>query len=121
MRRQRGFSGRATDRRTCPFQAQYADYLSRFDTVTLAAGDANRHNLLLQRVDNLNPATKKMRIVALRPSWQSPGRSKNDGRVAARSGLCWRDRRQPGCARAGADWRSRPERLDGDGDGIACE
>lgn len=70
MRRQRGFSGRATDRRTCPFQAQYADYLSRFDTVTLAAGDANRHNLLLQRVDNLNPATKKTRIVALRPSWQ---------------------------------------------------
>lgn len=39
-----------------------ADYLNRYDTVTLAAGDANRHNLILQRVDNMNPATENTRI-----------------------------------------------------------
>lgn len=39
-----------------------ADYLNRYDTVTLAAGDANRHNLMLQRVDNLNPASENTRI-----------------------------------------------------------
>jgi hypothetical protein len=39
-----------------------ADYLNRYDTVTLAAGDANRHNLLLQRVDNLNPVSDDTHI-----------------------------------------------------------
>lgn len=32
-----------------------ADYLNRFDTVTLAVGDAQKHNLLLQSVDPFNP------------------------------------------------------------------
>ena len=32
-----------------------ADYLNRFDTVTLAAGDAQKHNRLLQTVDSFNP------------------------------------------------------------------
>jgi hypothetical protein len=39
-----------------------ADYLNRYDTVTLAAGDANRHNLMLHRVDNLNPASNDTTI-----------------------------------------------------------
>ena len=32
-----------------------ADYLNRYDTVTLAAGDTQKHNLLLQTVDPFNP------------------------------------------------------------------
>ncbi len=32
-----------------------ADYLNRYDTITLAAGDAQKHNRLLHAVDPFNP------------------------------------------------------------------
>ena len=41
-----------------------ADYLNRYDTVTLAAGDSQKHNLLLQTVDPLNPASDNTAIRA---------------------------------------------------------
>lgn len=39
-----------------------ADYLNNYDSVTLAAGDANRTNSLLQTVDPLNPNSQNTRI-----------------------------------------------------------
>ncbi|PWJ92736.1 hypothetical protein C8D77_102511 [Mesorhizobium loti] len=39
-----------------------ADYLNNYDSVTLAAGDANRSNMLLQTVDPFNPNSQNTRI-----------------------------------------------------------
>jgi hypothetical protein len=39
-----------------------ADYLNRYDTVTLAAGDTQKYNSLLQTVEPLNPASKNTAI-----------------------------------------------------------
>ncbi|WP_378951583.1 hypothetical protein [Mesorhizobium sp. ANAO-SY3R2] len=39
-----------------------ADYLNRYDTVTLAAGDAQKHNMLLQTADPFNPAAQDNHI-----------------------------------------------------------
>jgi len=39
-----------------------ADYLNHYDTVTLAAGDTQKYNSLLQTVDPLNPASKNTHI-----------------------------------------------------------
>ncbi|WP_292668837.1 hypothetical protein [Mesorhizobium sp.] len=39
-----------------------ADYLNHYDTVTLAAGDTQKYNSLLQTVDPLNPASKNTAI-----------------------------------------------------------
>ncbi|MER8641407.1 calcium-binding protein [Mesorhizobium sp. M1252] len=39
-----------------------ADYLNNYDTLTLAAGDANRTNLLLQTVDPFNPNSQNTHI-----------------------------------------------------------
>ncbi|KAA3448558.1 hypothetical protein C7I87_21040 [Mesorhizobium sp. SARCC-RB16n] len=39
-----------------------ADYLNHYDSVTLAAGDANRANGLLQTVDPFNPNSKNTHI-----------------------------------------------------------
>jgi hypothetical protein len=37
-----------------------ADYLNRYDTVTLAAGDAQKHNRLLHAVDSFNPDSEEV-------------------------------------------------------------
>lgn len=39
-----------------------ADYLNRYDSLTLAAGDAGRANLLLQTVDPFNPDSQNTHI-----------------------------------------------------------
>ncbi|WP_192177316.1 hypothetical protein [Mesorhizobium amorphae] len=39
-----------------------ADYLNNYDTVTLAAGDTQKFNSLLQTVDPLNPNSKNTTI-----------------------------------------------------------
>ncbi|RVB75846.1 MULTISPECIES: hypothetical protein [unclassified Mesorhizobium] len=39
-----------------------ADYLNNYETVTLAAGDTQKYNSLLQTVDPLNPASKNTAI-----------------------------------------------------------
>jgi hypothetical protein len=39
-----------------------ADYLNHYDSVTLAAGDAGRANLLLQTVDPFNPNSNNTHI-----------------------------------------------------------
>lgn len=39
-----------------------ADYLNRYDTVTLAVGDAQGHNMLLQTADPFNPAAQDNHI-----------------------------------------------------------
>ncbi|MBZ9659479.1 hypothetical protein LB523_10520 [Mesorhizobium sp. ESP-6-4] len=39
-----------------------ADYLNNYDTMTLASGDANNQNQLLQTVNPYNPASNNTRI-----------------------------------------------------------
>jgi hypothetical protein len=39
-----------------------ADYLNHYDAVTLAAGDSNHANILLQTVDPFNPSSDNTRI-----------------------------------------------------------
>jgi hypothetical protein len=39
-----------------------ADYLNRYDTVTLAAGDTQKYNALLQTKDPFNPASNDTEI-----------------------------------------------------------
>lgn len=39
-----------------------ADYLNHYDSVTLASGDANRSNSLLQTVDPFNPNSQNTHI-----------------------------------------------------------
>jgi hypothetical protein len=39
-----------------------ADYLNRYDTVTLAAGDAQKYNAILQTKDPFNPMSKDTAI-----------------------------------------------------------
>ena|SRR5438128_4744 len=39
-----------------------ADYLNNYDTMTLAAGDSQKANLLLQTVDPYNPASNNTKI-----------------------------------------------------------
>jgi hypothetical protein len=39
-----------------------ADYLNRYDTVTLAAGDAQKYNAMLQTKDPFNPASNDTEI-----------------------------------------------------------
>jgi hypothetical protein len=39
-----------------------ADYLNNYDTVSLAAGDAQKHNMLLHTVDPFNPQSENTAI-----------------------------------------------------------
>ncbi|AZO01009.1 hypothetical protein EJ066_30120 [Mesorhizobium sp. M9A.F.Ca.ET.002.03.1.2] len=39
-----------------------ADYLNNYDTMTLASGDTQKYNSLLQTVEPLNPASKNTTI-----------------------------------------------------------
>lgn len=39
-----------------------ADYLNRYDSITLATGDAQRHNLMLHTVNPFNPASQNTKI-----------------------------------------------------------
>ncbi|WP_245494655.1 hypothetical protein [Mesorhizobium sp. M4B.F.Ca.ET.017.02.2.1] len=39
-----------------------ADYLNNYDTITLAAGDTQKSNSLLQTVDPYNPASNNTKI-----------------------------------------------------------
>ncbi|WP_292333303.1 hypothetical protein [Mesorhizobium sp.] len=39
-----------------------ADYLNNYDTMTLASGDSNKQNQLLQTVDPYNPASNNTKI-----------------------------------------------------------
>ena len=40
---------------SCAILAGCADYMNRYDTVTLAAGDATNSNIMLHTVDPFNP------------------------------------------------------------------
>lgn len=39
-----------------------ADYLNRYESITLATGDAQRHNLMLHTVNPFNPASQNTKI-----------------------------------------------------------
>jgi hypothetical protein len=65
-----------------------ADYLNRYDTVTLAAGDTQKYNALLQTKDPFNPASNDTEI-------------ETDGQRAS-DAVIWKYRKsaQPGAAPA---------------------
>ncbi|WP_394885847.1 hypothetical protein ACG873_01850 (plasmid) [Mesorhizobium sp. AaZ16] len=62
-----------------------ADYLNHYDTVTLAAGDAHKHNMLLHTDDPFNPAAENTAIPT-------------DGQRAADAVILYRTAHQPGAA-----------------------
>ena len=62
-----------------------ADYLNHYDTVTLAAGDAHKHNMLLHTDDPFNPAAHNTAIPT-------------DGQRAADAVILYRTAHQPGAA-----------------------
>jgi hypothetical protein len=62
-----------------------ADYLNRYDTVTLAAGDAQKQNMLLHTNDPFNPASRDTRIGT-------------DGGRAADAVIRYKTSQQPGAA-----------------------
>jgi hypothetical protein len=79
-----------------------ADYKNNYDTVTLAAGDANRLNMLLQTADPFNPNSQNTHIegdgqrsVAVMQQHKSPtsgggysGNCPTDNGVAADGSHC---------------------------------
>ncbi|RWD31170.1 hypothetical protein [Mesorhizobium sp.] len=79
-----------------------ADYLNNYDTVTLAAGDSNRSNMLLQTVDPFNPNSNNthiegdgQRAVAVIQQYRSPasgggytGNCPTDASTAADGSRC---------------------------------
>ncbi|MBA1141778.1 hypothetical protein [Mesorhizobium neociceri] len=80
-----------------------ADYLNNYDTMTLASGDANRTNSLLQTVDPFNPNSNNTHIegdgqrsVAVVQQYRSPasggggysGNCPTDNNVAADGSRC---------------------------------
>ncbi|MES0049272.1 hypothetical protein [Mesorhizobium sp. M0053] len=80
-----------------------ADYLDNYDTLTLANGDANRTNSLLQTVDPFNPKSNNthiegdgQRILAVVQRYKSPasagggysGNCPTDNSVAADGSHC---------------------------------
>src|SRR4051812_41098305 len=64
-----------------------ADYLNNYDTVTLAAGDAQKQNMLLHTKDPFNPASRNTAI-------------DTDGQRAADAVRSYRTSQQPGAAPA---------------------
>src|SRR4051794_21784216 len=46
----------------CGILAGCADYLNRYDSVTLAAGDAQKQNMLLQTANPFNPDSKDVTL-----------------------------------------------------------
>ena len=49
-----------------------ADYLNYYDGVTLAAGDTQKQNMLLQTANPFNPDSQNVAISATRLAWESP-------------------------------------------------
>ncbi|WP_245267684.1 calcium-binding protein [Mesorhizobium sp. WSM1293] len=99
------------------------DYLNNYDSVTFAAGDADRSNMLLQTVDPFNPNSQNTRIegdgaraVAVFNGYRGATRARSaDLDCAGGSGN--NAVVAPGMQITGSD----PNRLDGDRDGIGCE
>lgn len=99
------------------------DYLNHYDGVTLAAGDANRSNLLLQTVDPFTPNSQNTHIegngaraVAVVNSYR--GVASSGGRDLDCAGGKGNNPVVAGPVKiTGAD----PNKLDGDHDGVGCE
>ncbi|MDX8435997.1 hypothetical protein RFN25_21475 [Mesorhizobium abyssinicae] len=70
-----------------------ADYLNNYDSVTLAAGDSQKFNSLLQTVDPYNPASNNTRIegdgargVAVIQKYRYPPAAPSGGNVTVNVG-----------------------------------
>jgi hypothetical protein len=62
-----------------------ADYLNRYDTVTLAAGNAQKHNMMLHHTEPFNPTSEVTAIPT-------------DGARAADAVIRYKTSQQPGAA-----------------------
>lgn len=99
------------------------DYLNNYDAVTLAAGDSNHANMLLQTVDPFNPNSNNTHIEgdgarAVAAFNRYRGVSSTGGAdLDCAGGKGNNAVVAPGVQITGAD----PNRLDGDHDGIGCE
>lgn len=100
-----------------------ADYLNNYDTMTLASGDANNTNSLLQTVDPFNPNSNNTHIegdgarsVAIVARYRN-GSGSRGGDLDCAGGKGNNPVVQGPVAVSGSD----PNRLDGDHDGIGCE
>ncbi|MES0023137.1 MULTISPECIES: calcium-binding protein [unclassified Mesorhizobium] len=100
-----------------------ADYLNHYDTVTLAAGDSNHANQLLQTVDPFNPNSQNThiesdgaRVVAVVQRYRGTAPS-GGGDLDCAGGKGNRPVVVGPVTINGAD----PNKLDGDHDGIGCE
>ncbi|KUM23642.1 calcium-binding protein [Mesorhizobium loti] len=105
-----------------------ADYLNNYDTTTLASGDSNRQNPLLQTVDPYNPASNNIKIegdgqrmVAVVQRYRGgPQQAASAQRGGADLDCAGGPGNNPVVHQqvvTGGD----PNRLDGDHDGIGCE
>ncbi|MBZ9859717.1 excalibur calcium-binding domain-containing protein [Mesorhizobium sp. CA12] len=99
-----------------------ADYLNNYDTMTLASGDANNTNHLLQTVDPFNPNSNNTHIegdgarsVAVVQRYR---RGSSGGRDLDCAGGTGNNPVVQGPVPTG---ESDPNRLDRDHDGIGCE
>ncbi|RWB71520.1 MAG: calcium-binding protein [Mesorhizobium sp.] len=100
-----------------------ADYLNNYDSMTLASGDANNTNSLLQTVDPFNPNSNNTHIegdgarsVAIVARYRN-GSGSRGGDLDCAGGKGNNPVVQGPVAVSGSD----PNRLDGDHDGIGCE
>lgn len=100
-----------------------ADYLNHYDSVTLAAGEANHSNTLLQTVDPFNPNSQNTHIegdgaraVAVVNRYRGVA-SSGGGDLDCAGGKGNNPVVAGPVKITGAD----PNKLDGDHDGIGCE
>lgn len=105
-----------------------ADYLNRYDTVTLAAGDAQQQNRLIHALDPFNPASMDTRIptdgqrIAGVAAKYRHGSSNQHGSSTSRDLDCaGGSGNNPVVAGPVSVSGADPNRLDGDGDGVGCE
>ena len=100
-----------------------ADYLNRYDSVTLAQGDAVKSNVALHAVDPFNPDSQNThiegdgkRLARVMNAYQGGQMTTSQSAPRNRADIDCKDVDGP-VAINGAD----PNRLDADKDGIGCE
>jgi hypothetical protein len=105
-----------------------ADYLNRYDTVTLAAGDTQRANMMLQRKDPFNPEsldtnipTDGQRTADVMAKYRGSMRGGNAPSSGGDLDCAGGSGNNPVVAGPVAVTAGDPNGLDRDNDGTGCE